>query len=552
MLQAGSVCNVHMPRDKVSGAHQNYGFVEFRAEECAEYAVKVLNMIQLFGKVIRVKKASNDKKNLDVGANLFLGNLDVEVDEKLLYDTFSAFGGIIETPKIMRDPDTKASRGFGFVSFDSFEAADLAIECMNGQYLCNRQVVVQYAFKKDSNNERHGSEAERLLAQRNPNKLKPHTMFAFTTANGQGPPPQFGGYMDMSMVPPPPPMAMNYAPSTMMGVPPPPPPPILFTSSFVTMAARKQEYLVEKVLLDGESLKPATRGGATLTQVEGTDAVYLIGGANREGTSFGDVHRFDLHERKWTSVQPSRGTLPPRSGHSAVAIGEKIYVFGGLNAAESKIYNDTYVFDTRTSSWTKTTPEDEAPLPLVYGGSSPEFGAFSDIYILHVPVYNETNKRQPLRWEKLCTGGEIPEARELHCAVLQSNNTICFAGGRNADGKVCTDMALLNFITWEWQLVPICEWNRCSLVAGVVEDELVSFGGWDGGRICGDCCRYSDDEESWLVVTKPDVPARFGHCGTVISTQVQKSEREGLLIFGGMNEENDLNDLVLITPSGKK
>ncbi|CAH0478749.1 unnamed protein product [Peronospora belbahrii] len=198
MLQAGSVSNVHMPRDKVTGSHQNYGFVEFRSEEW---------------------------------------NLDPEVDEKLLYDTFSAFGGIIETPKIMRDPETKGSRGFGFVSFDSFEAADLAIECMHGQYLCNRQVVVQYAFKKDSQNERHGSEAERLLAQRNPNKLKPHTMFAFTAAGGgPGIPGQFnqGGYMmDMGMMPPPPPppqnlgMGMTYPPPpvAMMGVPPPPPPP---------------------------------------------------------------------------------------------------------------------------------------------------------------------------------------------------------------------------------------------------------------------------------------------------------------------------------------
>ncbi|GLE01087.1 hypothetical protein PINS_up009900 [Pythium insidiosum] len=189
MVQAGSVINVHMPTDKITTRHQNYGFVEFRTEECADYAVKILNMIQLFGKVIRVKKASQDRKSLDIGANLFIGNLDHEVDEKLLYDTFSAFGGIIETPKIMRDPDTKASRGFGFISYDSFEAADLAIECMHGQYLCNRQIVVQYAFKKDSKGERHGSEAERLLAQSNPNRLKPHTRFGgdsyVTAAYGQ-------------------------------------------------------------------------------------------------------------------------------------------------------------------------------------------------------------------------------------------------------------------------------------------------------------------------------------------------------------------------------
>jgi len=57
---------------------------------------------------------------------------------QLLYDTFSAFGVISQTPKIMRDPDTGVSRGFGFVSYDSFEASDAAIEAMNGQFLCNR------------------------------------------------------------------------------------------------------------------------------------------------------------------------------------------------------------------------------------------------------------------------------------------------------------------------------------------------------------------------------------------------------------------------------
>lgn len=31
---------------------------------------------------------------------MFIGNLDPEVDEKLLYDTFSAFGVILQTPKV--------------------------------------------------------------------------------------------------------------------------------------------------------------------------------------------------------------------------------------------------------------------------------------------------------------------------------------------------------------------------------------------------------------------------------------------------------------------
>jgi splicing factor 3B subunit 4 len=57
-------------------------------------------MIKLYGKPIRVNKATADKKNVDVGANLFIGNLDPDVDEKILYDTFTAFGVIIHTPKV--------------------------------------------------------------------------------------------------------------------------------------------------------------------------------------------------------------------------------------------------------------------------------------------------------------------------------------------------------------------------------------------------------------------------------------------------------------------
>ncbi|CAL5324476.1 unnamed protein product [Camellia sinensis] len=91
--------NVYAPKDRVINLHQGYGFVEFRSEEDVDYAIKVLNMIKLYGKPIRMNKASQDKKSLDVGANLFVGNLDPVVDEKLLYDTFSAFGVIVTNPR---------------------------------------------------------------------------------------------------------------------------------------------------------------------------------------------------------------------------------------------------------------------------------------------------------------------------------------------------------------------------------------------------------------------------------------------------------------------
>lgn len=74
---------MYLPKDRVTNTHQGYGFVEFRSEEDADYAIKVLNMIKMYAKPIRVNKASQDKKTQDVGANLFIGNLDPDVDEKV-------------------------------------------------------------------------------------------------------------------------------------------------------------------------------------------------------------------------------------------------------------------------------------------------------------------------------------------------------------------------------------------------------------------------------------------------------------------------------------
>lgn len=250
MLQAGPVTNVHVPRDQVTTQHQGYAFVEYRGVEDAEYAIRVLNMTKLFTKPIRVNKASKEKREEEIGANLFVGSLSNEVDEKTLYDTFSAFGAVLSA-KIMVDPETGESRGFAFINYDSFEASDAALEAMNGQYLCNRAINVTYAYKQDgSKSERHGTAAERLLAaQRKMRGLPslPSRLLNLDTNKklppsrppppiGMRPPPQMNQQMQMggrppmpmqggNRGPPPAPNMRNVNPARqqmMFGGPPPP------------------------------------------------------------------------------------------------------------------------------------------------------------------------------------------------------------------------------------------------------------------------------------------------------------------------------------------
>lgn len=45
-----------MPRDRITQQHQSYGFVEFMGEDDADYAIKIMNMIKVYGKPIRVNK----------------------------------------------------------------------------------------------------------------------------------------------------------------------------------------------------------------------------------------------------------------------------------------------------------------------------------------------------------------------------------------------------------------------------------------------------------------------------------------------------------------
>ncbi|RAL07728.1 U2 snRNP complex subunit HSH49 [Aspergillus homomorphus CBS 101889] len=189
MLQAGRIVNVHLPKDRVTQSHQGYGFVEFISEEDAEYASRIMNGIRLYGKPIRVNKASADKqKSVEIGAELFVGNLDPMVTEQVLYDTFSRFGNLLTLPKIARD-DNNLSKGYGFVSFADFESSDAAIANMNGQYLMNKQVSVQYAYKKDGKGERHGDQAERMLAaQARKHNVRPPTQPLPTQFSGTGTP----------------------------------------------------------------------------------------------------------------------------------------------------------------------------------------------------------------------------------------------------------------------------------------------------------------------------------------------------------------------------
>lgn len=74
---------------------------------------------------------------------LYIGNLPYRVLEEELRELFSGYGEIVDV-KVLRDPVTGRSRGFGFVTYSSGEHAKQALD-MDGEEMMGRRLYVKFA-----------------------------------------------------------------------------------------------------------------------------------------------------------------------------------------------------------------------------------------------------------------------------------------------------------------------------------------------------------------------------------------------------------------------
>ncbi|WFD22723.1 hypothetical protein MEQU1_001399 [Malassezia equina] len=71
--------------------------------------------------------------------SVFVGDLSLEIDDGLLAQAFSQFTSLYDA-RVIRDPKTQISRGFGFVRFKSEADAMESIVAMSGQWLHGRLI----------------------------------------------------------------------------------------------------------------------------------------------------------------------------------------------------------------------------------------------------------------------------------------------------------------------------------------------------------------------------------------------------------------------------
>ncbi|XP_053701265.1 polyadenylate-binding protein 4 [Synchiropus splendidus] len=137
---AGPVLSIRVCRDMMTRRSLGYAYVNFSQPADAERALDTMNFDVVKGKPIRIMWSQRDPSLRKSGVgNVFIKNLDKSIDNKSLYDTFSTFGNILSCKVVC---DENGSKGYAFVHFETQDAADRAIEKMNGMLLNDRKVFV--------------------------------------------------------------------------------------------------------------------------------------------------------------------------------------------------------------------------------------------------------------------------------------------------------------------------------------------------------------------------------------------------------------------------
>jgi polyadenylate-binding protein len=160
------------------GKSKGFGFVNYEKHEEAQKAVDELHDTEFKGKKLFVARAQKkaereeelrksyeqakmEKLSKYQGVNLYVKNLEDDVDDDKLRAEFEPFGTITSC-KVMTD-DKGTSKGFGFVCFSTPDEATKAVAEMNNKMIGSKPLYVSLAQRREVRRQ----QLESQIAQRN-------------------------------------------------------------------------------------------------------------------------------------------------------------------------------------------------------------------------------------------------------------------------------------------------------------------------------------------------------------------------------------------------
>lgn len=143
----GPVASIRVCRDAVTRRSLGYAYVNYLNASDGERALEQLNYSLIKNRPCRIMWSQRDPALRKTGqGNIFIKNLDELIDNKALHDTFAAFGNVLSC-KVAIDEHGR-SKGYGFVHYETGEAADNAIKAVNGMLLNDKKVYVGHHISR--------------------------------------------------------------------------------------------------------------------------------------------------------------------------------------------------------------------------------------------------------------------------------------------------------------------------------------------------------------------------------------------------------------------
>jgi N-acetylneuraminic acid mutarotase len=181
---------------------------------------------------------------------------------------------------------------------------------------------------------------------------------------------------------------------------------------------------------------PAARAQHQMVLDSGTGTVIMFGGTSKaSGTQLKDTWAYDPTAKTWTDKNPS-GTVPSaRSSFSMVFDDQNqvIILFGGYSKTTGADLNDTWAYDPATNTWTELTTTGD--VPTARGGSAMSYDQFESKIVLFggtdskaKTYFNDTYvfEYSTKTWTKVTPAGDTPSIRAGHRMVYDPtlSNTV--------------------------------------------------------------------------------------------------------------------------------
>ncbi|KAG5190517.1 hypothetical protein JKP88DRAFT_175612 [Tribonema minus] len=209
----------------------------------------------------------------------------------------------------------------------------------------------------------------------------------------------------------------------------------------------------EWVLLNTFGDPPCARSGHAAVVVRGK--IYVFGGCDGV-VVYNDLHWFDTATHEWSAIHSEGGPTPRAAFGMCAGPGEDDFTIAcGSDTQYMSAFSDIWSFNTRRRTWTKLF---ESPKAL-YGVSICWYGRMLLMYAgttgleycNHLYAFDSLTSSVV----KVSTTGVCPSRRYKHESFILDDDMYVFGGGCFAPTEGCMFISRLNLRSLEWKQVQV-------------------------------------------------------------------------------------------------